>query len=362
MIIGALSDTHKIRKEKIEAVMEEFRNRGAKLLIHCGDIGAMHLDPDLFLNLPVICALTEDQVGSPRFKSAPPNWRFTVPGNRIVDLEDDTRMYVGHKMSFEFLTGAEEKLMQRIQELRKDYDGLRYVLSGHTHHQIFSQTPLTNFVNPGAVCDSFDGYEFCVINTGDNEVVFSRVMKTNPVIKPFSVGIISDSANISKMDPGFWKKLREEFDKRNVGWVVHCGNMNTDDIGRPELDGLVVHYNLHPRQNKSKRAPGWYLIGEEGHPVIEIEGYRFWIWHDLGGQLLEKSELDMQKICAGLRLHYPDLAFLLCGFTNNAFLEEGGQIRIINPGDAIRDRNFATVCLPRAEITFGHVPLPEKDE
>ena len=53
-------------------------------------------------------------------------------------------------------------------------------------------------------------------------------------------------------------------------------------------------------------------------------------------------------------------------FTKDAVNRQGSyvpsQVITINPGDVNTDRSFAVICLPRREITFGHVPydaLPE---
>jgi hypothetical protein len=72
---------------------------------------------------------------------------------------------------------------------------------------------------------------------------------------------------------------------------------------------------------------------------------------------MEKSEYDMHKLCLKLRRKYPRICFVLCGFTNDAFYEEGEQVRIINPGDIVKDRNYVVISLPCAEITFSRVPV-----
>jgi predicted phosphodiesterase len=247
-------------------------------------------------------------------------------------------------------------LDQTLNEIRRANDGVRWLFSGHTHHQIYKQSHLINFVNPGAVEDSFDGYEFAVINTGNGEIVFGRIPKTNPIRPTFSVGVISDSLDISKMDPTFWQKLTEEFKKRGVNHIIHCGNISLNDIGRPEFAGFQVFYNLRPDQNNERSFGNWHQIPIET-PVVEIGGYKFYVELDLGAALLGKSEIDMEVLCLDLRRKHPEISFVLCGFTNNAFLEEGQEVRIINPGDILKDRNFTVICLPRTEITFGHVPV-----
>jgi len=358
MIAGVISDTHAIDVKVIRAIVEEFKKRGATAIIHCGDIEPQHAYSDVFGELPVFCALNEEQLDKPGFKNSPANWIFTVPGERIVDIKH-VRCYVGHKRSFDFLSGSEQNIMTLLDVLRKDNDGLRWVFSGHTHHQIFAQTRLVNFMNPGAVEMGFNGYEYAVIDTDNGEVVFSRIMKTKPTIRDFSIGVVSDSLRISEIDPNFWKKLADEMHRRDVRTIIHCGNIAIEDIGRPELEGFSVVCNLKQDQvGKKKTYPNnWHMINVEDNPVVEINGYRFYVQLDLGICLLEESEIGMNKICLNLRRAFSELDFVLCGFTHNALFVEQEQTCVINPGDIITDRNFTVICLPRNEITFGHVPL-----
>jgi predicted phosphodiesterase len=357
MITGLLSDTHAIDEKVIRAIMQEFQNRKVEVVVHCGDIEPQHLDPELFGGLPVFCALNKEQLEKPAFKTPPPGWTFTIPGERVIDIRH-IRTYLGHKRSFDFLGGSEQSLLVFLDTLRKDYDGLRWVYSGHTHHQIFAQTRLVNFVNPGAVDLSFNGYEFAIVDTDTNETVFSRLGKTKPTIPTFSVGVISDSLRISKIDTGFWAKFAKEMADRNAGKIIHCGNIALEDIGRPELENFTVYCNLRPDQIRKVKStpPNWRLIPEE-NPVIEINGYQFYVELDLGISLLERSEVEMHKLGLELRRRFHELDFVLCGFTHNALLVEQEQTCIVNPGDIVMDRNFAVICLPRNEITFGHVPL-----
>ena len=154
----------------------------------------------------------------------------------------------------------------------------------------------------------------------------------------------------------FWQKLAQEFKKRAVYNIIHCGNISVKDVGLKELSDFQIFYNLRPDQKVEHNFANWHQISAE-NPVVEIDGYKFYVQLDLGVDLLEKSEMDMYKLCLGLRRKYPEIGFVLCGFTNEGLYEEGQEVRIINPGDVLKDRNFVVICLPRAEITFGHVPV-----
>lgn len=364
MIIGVVSDTHADKVNALSHIMAEFKKRNVDVIVHCGDIEGKHVKSDLFLGLPVICALNPEQEEKPDFQNPPKNWTFTKSSKRVID-HGHIRMYVGHKRSFDFLNGTEIEMTKILNEARKVYDGLRLYFSGHTHHQIYLETPTVKFINPGAVEGGFDGYEFAVIDTEIPQIVFSRILQSKPAITDFSIGIISDSLNVSITNPGFWKGLAEELKKRNAMTIIHCGNINPADIGRQELKDFTVYYNLRVDQKNPVNVPeNWHqipLVSVEP-PVVCINGYLFYVQLDLGMDLLEKTEMGMSMLSLEKRREYPEISYILCGFTHNALFVEGSEIKIINPGDVIRDRNFVVLCLPRGEVTYGHVPtdpLPE---
>lgn len=359
MKIGVLSDTHRDSANALPWVVKTLiEEHKVDTFLHCGDIEAKHLNPALFGNLPVICALNQEQIEKPPFdKIELPGWSFTTPNNRVRDLPDGTRIYVGHKRWHEFLAGSERHLTSTIDSLRLEYDGLRWMLSGHTHRQGLFQTRLVTFINPGAIEDSMDhSHEFATFDTETDEVVFDRILRTRPTETPFSIGIISDSRNISKMDPTFWRKLKRELKARDVKYLIHCGNLAPEDVGHEELSDFQVYYYLKWAQTNASAPSNWHQVCQD-EPVVNINGYQFYVQPELAAMLIEESELDMHKHCMTLKQNYPDISFLLYGNTNDCFLEEGHQIRILNPGDVLDSRNFAVVCLPKKTITFGHVPV-----
>ena len=362
MKIGVISDTHSDKAGALPFIMKELKKIGVGAIIHCGDIEAKHLNPDLFLGLPVICALNAEQLDKPAFEKAPEGWNFTIPDDRIRDILG-TRMYIGHKRAYRFLRGSENAFTENLEDFHKDHDGVRWFFSGHTHAQLFIQTRIINFLNPGAIDLTLDGFEFAIIDTESSEIIFSRIPKTKSQIKRFSVGVISDSLRISEMDSEFWKRLADEFEKRKVKSIIHCGNIVMDDIGRPELENFNVFYNLRPEQRNRKtlNLANWHEIGED-NPIVEINGYRFYVQLDLGADLLKQSADDMHSLCLDLRRRFGDLSYVLCGFTNAALLVEEEQSKILNPGDVFKDRNFAIIELPRNKIIFGHVPSPPLSE
>ena len=195
------------------------------------------------------------------------------------------------------------------------------------------------------------------MDTDTGQIIFCRIPKTNPVENPFSIGVISDSLNISKLDIDFWRKLKKEFEDRGVTDIIHCGNIAADDIGREELKNFTVYYKIRQKQIYFGKAPeNWRLIPEE-EPIVQINGRQFYIHSALARILLEESGADMHRECLKTLESYPEVSFILYGGTNDAFLQEGQRARIINPGDIVSSRSFAVICLPKTEITFGYVPV-----
>jgi len=355
-LIGVLSDTHEDVGNALCHIVRIFKGLGVVGIVHCGDIHRKHLDPKLFNSLPVICALTEEQANDPAFTTPPDGWVFTTPADRIKTF-CDVKMYVGHKKSFEFLTGSEAKLAQAIAEIRKNHDGVDWLFAGHTHHQICDQGRLITFVNPGAVEASFDGYEYAVIDLDTGKIVFSRIPKVKPVISQFHVGVISDSLNVSDLISTFWSNLAAAMRAQKVRAIIHCGNISLKDIGRAELSEFQVYFNLRSDQSYNRPLPeNWHLI-PQNNPVVEIEGYKFYVRLDFGADISNQSEVQLDSIARDLLKKHPEISFVLCGFSRSAFLEEGQLVRIINPGNVVSDQNFAVIGLPVAEITLDHIPV-----
>ncbi len=363
MLLGIMSDTHHIDEKIVELVVREFLEKKVDAIIHCGDIEPEHINGELFGNLPVVCALNREQCKHsflfgkklrPKFK-APQNWIFTVPEKRVLNFWG-VIIYVGHKRSYEFLIGSEEKLIRFLQKIREVHDGLRWVFSGHTHQQFFTQAiGINRMVNPGAVSGGFDGHEYAIVDTKTDQVTFSRVLRSVPDVPKFSVGVISDSGKISKKDPLFWKLFAEEMERREIKNIIHCGGVSLDDIGKPELKDFSVYFNLVNDQKLKKETPSnWHLIIQDS--LVPIGGFHFYIKWDLGLKFMEKSEVEMNKYCLTLKAKHPELDFVLSGLTENGLFVEGEPIKIFNPGDAENDRNFGVITLPQGEITIGSIP------
>ncbi len=373
MILGAMSDTHSDKGKATPHIIAEFKRRGVEMILHCGDIRPEDVSNDLYGGLPVICAVVKDQTEHPRFNDeCPEGWRFTRTENRVIRLYPGGELvYVGHKRHMEFLMGTEEKFAEILSNLRMQFDGLRMVFGGHLHFQTYMHGNLVNFINPGAVEteDSIGwGYEFAIVNTNNREVVFSRILPSPDDRPVWTLGIISDSLDISHRDRTFWQRLADEFRSRKVTHIIHCGNIALMDIGRLELADFNVHYAIRANQKsdydllkKGGKIPAnWKVIAEDnldkGSEVV-INGYHIFVQLDLGFEFMTISEHHMDSRAMKIRRENPETEIVLCGFTREALLVEGQQVITINPGNTNADRSFTTFCFPRREITFGHVPI-----
>jgi hypothetical protein len=77
--------------------------------------------------------------------------------------------------------------------------------------------------------------------------------------------------------------------------------------------------------------------------------------------MLDKSESDMYRLSLKVQSQYPETRYILYGFARNGFYEEAEKLVLLNPGNIVKDRNFAVIALPLNEITFGQIitePLP----
>ncbi|NCN07812.1 metallophosphoesterase family protein [Candidatus Falkowbacteria bacterium] len=380
MLLGIMGDTHNVDSSIVKKVAQDLKKRGAEIIIHTGDIEAQHLDVNLFCGLPVVCVLTEMQQFDRDFTFPPHGWMFTRPGDSVINrsdrdqqiLEDrivsklavanrivnlgEVVIYAGHKRSIDTLMNS-AKFSEFIKLLNDTFDGVRFVFTGHTHHQFLIQTTNCFWINPGAVTPSFFDHEYALVDTIKNEVVFTRLSPTISDTKPQTIGIISNTGNISDRDNQFWQQLAIEFHERDVSIVIIDGGFRASDIGRPELVDFQVFYDLLPStKDNSNKPDNWHLIPND-NPVLEICRHQFLIQHKLGFDLAGKTEVDMVKCIYAETKKYQHIDIVVCGGIHDALFDEQQEVMIINPGDARNHRKFVTVCFPRCEITYSSVRL-----
>ena len=381
MFLGVLGDTHKIPSEIIYQAALDMVNRGVDLFVHTGDIEINHCLPELFHHKPVVCALTRQQQFDHRFTFPPFHWAFTKPGNNLVTMPtnedrenanlrdsiasrlgianrivnvDGTAMYVGHERSYDVMLNA-ERFNEFIGLVNLVYDGVRFVFTGHTHHQFLVQRNGVSWVNPGSIDIGVSkDYEYALVDTETGEIIFTRLPYAVSNFHPVTVGIISDVGNVSDRDEKFWEKLRIEFKKRDVSVAIIDGDLLDRDLNRPELADFLVYYSPAPSQ-VGKLAGNWRAVFPE-NPIVEICGNNFLIQHSLGLDLDGKTEVEMIQLVRNESKKYKHVDLVVCGGIHNALFEEHDEVMIVNPGDARNHQKFATVCFrPHTEITFSGI-------
>lgn len=381
MFLGVLGDTHRISAEIIAQATLDMVNRGVDLFIHTGDIEINHCLPELFHHKPVVCALTRQQQFDHRFTFPPAHWAFTKPGNNLVTMPtnedrenaklrdsiasrlgianrivnvDGTAFYVGHERSYDVMLNA-ERFNEFIGLINLVYDGVRFVLTGHTHHQFLVQRNGVSWINPGSIDIGVSrDYEYAMVDTETGEIIFTRLPYAVSNFNPVTVGIISDVGNVSDRNEKFWEKLRQEFKRRDVSVVIIDGELLSRDIGRPEFFDFQVYYSPSLCQNND-HCPNWHPILAED-PIIEICGNNFLVKHSIGIDLDGRTEKEMIDLVRAESKKYRHIDIVVCGGIHNALFEEHDEVMIINSGDARNHEKFATVCFrPHTEVTFSEV-------
>ncbi len=399
MIIGIFGDTHDCHDDDIiRIVQEEFGPRGVEMAICTGDIELRHVNRELFKvpvgpaengefkYLPVLCVLTKDQAFNPDFTFAPEGWHFVPPSfpkeapgdfgafsdpdakaklkeyrelfeearifSRLTAIPGVGVVYLGHERSDDLFCDF-EKVRRFIYEINRVKDGVRIAITGHKHHQsIFSNNNLT-WLNPGAVKYSWNGtIEFAIYDTDSGQAVFGRLSSAESRIRPVSVGILSDTFNVDDRDSSFWHRCRKEFDARGVTEVILCGKFLARDIGRPELNGLNVHYYLLTEDRQSiVEVENWHCIGHD-NPIVEIGCHHFYVQHGLGSEQGSLSEIQRGAAIGSLMERHSHLDYIVAGLCPEAIYMEGQNYSFIDPGSARDFNRLAVVCLPRNECTF----------
>jgi uncharacterized protein len=143
MLIGIMSDTHG-DAARTSAAARLLVRKGAKTILHCGDIGSADVLVELSVHIlkrviPAYCVLGNVDAYDPSLAHFPTSTGIRVCG-RFKDMElDGKRVAVIH--------GDDER---RLDEILKQglYD---YVFTGHTHVRSDTLEGRTRVINPGAV-------------------------------------------------------------------------------------------------------------------------------------------------------------------------------------------------------------------
>jgi len=377
MLIGLMADGHK-NTLAVQHIVAKFKELGVGVILYAGDLDREHLDAKLFGGIPVIVALVDGQEEDAAFEeNCPTGWRYTRHDQRVVKVKIGENqyllIYLGHKRNTDFMYKTEAEFTASLNELRKNFDGLRIVLGGHLHFRTFKQGPLVSFINPGAAQGSIygGGFQYAIYDTETGRLTFSSISATTDTRKPFRLAVISDSGCISYKDPGFWARLVTELERDKVTRIIHCGNLALTDIGRPELEKFVVHYAIREDQwsdHRDLREGGkipsnWKAITEDNlteGAIVDVPSedyvYRVYVQLDLGLKLNSQSEYGMTELATEICRKYPKTELVLCGFNPEALLVEGPKFHLVNPGLIETEGRIAEFEFPSREVTFAVVP------
>lgn len=160
MIVGILSDTHN-RADAMSAAIELLRGRGARFVIHCGDVGTEHvLDYLAGLNSAFVWGNNDwDRLELQRYAQ---HLGITCYGS-FGEFE------LGGKR-FALIHGDDFKLKQRLlAEQRHDY-----LLQGHTHIPADTRVGRVRCINPGALYRA-KRKTVALLNTETDELTFLPV-------------------------------------------------------------------------------------------------------------------------------------------------------------------------------------------
>jgi putative phosphoesterase len=174
VLVGIVSDTHD-RTGPLSAALAALRRRGARLLLHCGDIESVETVP-LFADFQahfvfgnwdgdwisgVNCGLAAEQDGSKRDKSRLRRAIGAIGGTLHepwgeLDLE-------GRQLAW--IHGHDPALLRDL-ETSACYD---YLFYGHTHRAERHRAGRTLVVNPGAMF-KVHTMKFAILNLATGEV------------------------------------------------------------------------------------------------------------------------------------------------------------------------------------------------
>jgi putative phosphoesterase len=137
MLVGIISDTHS-HVEYTQDAVRIFKNRGAEMVLHCGDIGSASI-VDCFTDLPAHFVLGNVDWNRDELQQAIERAGHTYHG-RVGRLEVAGRRIL-------FLHGDDDRLLRESIE-SADADLICY---GHTHKAEHHHKNGKLVVNPGAV-------------------------------------------------------------------------------------------------------------------------------------------------------------------------------------------------------------------
>jgi putative phosphoesterase len=149
MRIAIMSDTHD-QDRSIRTALEMLRERGAELLLHCGDIEAPET-VQLFRGLPTHFVWGNWDGDGLHTRAGGKRRDYTRLRQAIAEIGGTVQEPFGHLdlagRHIAWVHGHDRKLRQELEEM----DHFDYLFYGHTHAAEQHRTGRTLVVNPGAL-------------------------------------------------------------------------------------------------------------------------------------------------------------------------------------------------------------------
>jgi uncharacterized protein len=143
MIIGIISDTHD-QLNKIDAAIKTFNGEKVEAVIHCGDfVAPFSIKPFLKLSCPFYAIYGNNDGEKHGLAESVKGFGEIFEPPHIFEI-NGLRFYVNHSPVDE----------NSIKSLRCPPD---YILSGHTHKELYSSICGITSINPGEACGWLSG-------------------------------------------------------------------------------------------------------------------------------------------------------------------------------------------------------------
>lgn len=393
MKAGIFSDTHMDKYGTIPLIIQEFQKEKVDFIIVTGDLYEKHLTRDIFKNFPVIYATVSNQIEMEEFKRLDnfkeTGFYFTKPvfyggpSNRIVNLKTlnlgNEIIYVGHDRSYDFQYDKMEVGIKGLFKINSSENiGIRWWFAGGDHKPKLIVDGLFKFVDTGAAAleQSYgNGAEYGILDFDEDTISFKRLLPIEVIEKKKdpnfeikntdNIALIYNTIGITQPynDPDYYNKLKNHLKTRHdITNLIHLGKIDVTDIGREELSDFKVYLNLSMQkidefEKLGKPLPPNWVYMEGGKKYVEVgKGFKILFEPNLGMEIKKRSEEDLFDLEKRLVAEDENLTHV-CFDSHLPHCSGLDLIKVISPGNSVKDRYYSVISHPKNEITFGRIPL-----